>query len=313
MGTMLAQRALRGVLTLLVTIVVVFALVHAVPGNPAYILLGNDATPEQVAELEASWGLDRPIMEQFIKYTKNLITGDMGVSYQYAIGGTASTPVISIIKERMPRTFLLAFMTLIFSIIVAVPLGILSAYRPNSWYDNLIVTSNLFVTSFPGFFIAMVLIVIFGINLKWLPTGGYGSFISMILPTLCLSTRFIASMTRITRVEVGMVLNSDYIRTAKAKGLPHTKVLFGHALRNVAIPIVTLIGMRFSKLVIGSVYIEGIFRFNGIGQLLISSVNARDYNVIQALVPYTALMFIIINIVIDLLYGVIDPRVRHNK
>lgn len=308
---MIVKRVLRGILTLFITIVVVFALVRAVPGDPAQLLAGSDATEEQIQEMRVSWGLDKPITEQFWIYVKKLATGDMGVSYQFMVGGKATTPVSSLVFSRLPRTLLLAVCTLIFSMLCAIPLGVLCALKPGSLFDNLVTNLNLFITSFPGFYIAMVLILLFALRLNWLPTGGYGTIREMILPTLCLSTRFIASLTRVTRAEVGMILNSDYIRTAKSKGLRRSAVLFKHALRNAAIPIVTLIGMRFSKLVTGSVYIEALFRFNGMGQLLISSVNVRDYSTIQALIPYTALMFIACNIVVDLLYGAIDPRVRN--
>lgn len=313
MGNMLIKRILRGMLTLAITVVVVFVLVRSVPGDPAELMAGSDATEQQIEEIRLAWGLDKPILEQFGIYVSRLVQGDMGVSYQYMVGGKATTPVISLILARMPRTLLLAVCVTLFGSLVAIPLGIITALKPNSWLDNALTSFSLVLTSFPGFYIAMVFILLFALRLKWLPTGGYGSFKTMILPTLALSMHFIAAVSRVTRTEVGLVMKSDYVRTAKAKGLSYPLVLFKHCLRNAIIPIMTTIGMRFSKNVTGAVYIESLFRYYGLGELLISSVNARDYPTIQALIPYTALMFIVCNIIVDMLYAVVDPRIRSNK
>ncbi len=313
MGNMLIKRILRGILTLAITVVVVFVLVRSVPGDPAELMAGGEATEQQIEEIRLAWGLDKPILEQFGIYVNKLIHGDMGVSYQYMVGGKATTPVISLIAARMPRTLLLAVCVTVFGSLVAIPLGIITALKPNSWLDNGLTSFSLILTSFPGFYIAMVFILLFALKLKWLPTGGYGSLKTMILPTLALSMHFIAAVSRVTRTEVGLVMKSDYVRTAKAKGLSYPRVLFKHCLRNAIIPIMTTIGMRFSKNVTGAVYIESLFRYYGLGELLISSVNARDYPTIQALIPYTALMFIVCNIIVDMLYSVVDPRIRNNK
>ena len=313
MGNMLIKRILRGILTLAITVVVVFVLVRSVPGDPAELMAGGEATEQQIEEIRLAWGLDKPILEQFGIYVNKLIHGDMGVSYQYMVGGKATTPVISLIAARMPRTLLLAVCVTVFGSLVAIPLGIITALKPNSWLDNGLTSFSLILTSFPGFYIAMVFILLFALKLKWLPTGGYGSLKTMILPTLALSMHFIAAVSRVTRTEVGLVMKSDYVRTAKAKGLSYPRVLFKHCLRNAIIPIMTTIGMRFSKNVTGAVYIESLFRYYGLGELLISSVNARDYPTIQALIPYTALMFIVCNIIVDMLYSVVDPRIRINK
>lgn len=313
MGNMLIKRILRGILTLAITVVVVFVLVRSVPGDPAELMAGGEATEQQIEEIRLAWGLDKPILEQFGIYVNKLIHGDMGVSYQYMVGGKATTPVISLIAARMPRTLLLAVCVTVFGSLVAIPLGIITALKPNSWLDNGLTSFSLILTSFPGFYIAMVFILLFALKLKLLPTGGYGSLKTMILPTLALSMHFIAAVSRVTRTEVGLVMKSDYVRTAKAKGLSYPRVLFKHCLRNAIIPIMTTIGMRFSKNVTGAVYIESLFRYYGLGELLISSVNARDYPTIQALIPYTALMFIVCNIIVDMLYAVVDPRIRNNK
>ena len=310
MGVLIIKRVGRGILTLFITIVIVFTLIRSVPGDPAVIMAGADATDEQVEQLRELWGLEKSIPEQFAIYATGLAKGDMGYSYQYIVAGKPSTKVIDLIADRLPRTLLLSVLTVVFSVAVAIPLGVITALKPNSWLDNLTSSLSLAITSFPNFFIGMVLITLFALKLSWLPTGGSGSFKVLILPTVALSTRLIANLLRVTRTEVGQVMNSDYIMTAQSKGLSPKTVLFKHALRNALIPIVTLIGMKFGGLVTGAVYIETLFRYNGIGMLMIDAVNKRDFPTVQALVPYAALIFIVVNIVVDILYGFIDPRVR---
>lgn len=310
MGALIIKRIGRGILTLFITVVIVFTLIRAVPGDPAVIMAGADATDEQVEQLRELWGLDKSIPEQFAIYATGLAKGDMGYSYQYIVANKPSTKVMDLIVDRLPRTLLLSVLTVLFSVVVAIPLGVITALKPNSWLDNLTSAVSLAITSFPNFFIGMVLITVFALKLSWFPTGGSGGLKVLILPMVALSTRLIANILRVTRTEVGQVMNSDYIMTAQSKGLSARTVLFKHALRNALIPIVTLIGMKFGGLVTGAVYIETLFRYNGIGMLMIDAVNKRDFPTVQALVPYAALIFIVINIIIDILYGIIDPRVR---
>ncbi|MDR2981574.1 MAG: ABC transporter permease [Puniceicoccales bacterium] len=307
---LIVRRLFRGILTIVLTVIIVFTLIRSVPGDPAVIMAGSDATPEQIEQIRVSWGLNESKPKQFWIYVKGLLQGNMGYSFQYITTSVRSVKVIDLIMERLPRTLLLAAMTVVFSVLVAVPLGVITALKPGSAFDNFVTTVSLAITSFPNFFVGMVMITVFALKLGWLPTGGYGSFKAMILPTIALSLRFIASLQRVTRTEVGMVLNSDYIMTAQSKGLSHPVVLFRHALRNVLIPVITLIGMRMGGLITGAVYVETLFRYNGIGMLMINAVNARDFPTIQALVPYAACVFILINIVIDVLYSIADPRVR---
>ncbi len=310
MWTMILKRALRGALTLIIVTVIVFVLLRAVPGDAATMLAGSDATPEQIAELRELWGLDKSMFEQFFIYVSKLLTGDAGQSYQYTANGIPLYNAAELVWMRVPYTLLLGFAALLISLIVSIPLGVISALKPNSWLDNAVTSFNFGIQSFPVFFIGMLLILVFSLQLGWLPTGGTGSFKNLLLPALTLSAHTTAQLTRVTRTEVGRVMQSDYIRTSRAKGLSQYAVLFKHGLRNAMIPLVTVIGLRLGALLHGAVICETLFRWPGLGNLLITSLNARDYPVVQILVPYTAFLFIVMNIVVDVLYGFLDPRIR---
>ena len=307
---MILKRALRGLLTLIIVTVLVFVLLRVVPGDAANMLAGGDATPEQVAELRELWGLDKSIGEQFLIYVGKLLTGDAGQSYQFTSNGVPLYSASELVWMRVPNTLVLAFAALTISIVVSIPLGVLSALKPNSLLDNSVMAFNFGIQSFPVFFIGMLLILFFSLQLGWLPTGGTGSFSSIILPALTLSAHSTVQLTRVTRTEVGRIMNSDFIRTSRAKGLSPISVLFKHGLRNAMIPLVTVIGLRLGALLHGAVICETLFRWPGIGNLLITSLNARDYPVVQILVPYTAFIFIVMNIIVDILYGFLDPRIR---
>ena len=310
MWTMILKRALRGLLTLVIVTVIVFALLRAVPGDAATMLAGADATPEQIAELRVLWGLDKSMPEQFLIYVSKLLSGDAGQSFQYTANGVPLYDAAELVWMRVPYTLLLGFAALLISLIISIPLGVISALKPNSWLDNAVTAINFAAQSFPVFFIGMLLILIFSLELGWLPTGGTGSFKNLLLPALTLSAHTTTQLTRVTRTEVGRVMQSDYIRTSRAKGLSRYAVLFKHGLRNAMIPLVTVIGLRLGALLHGAVICETLFRWPGLGNLLITSLNARDFPVVQILVPYTAFLFIVMNIIVDVLYGFLDPRIR---
>ena len=311
MKNMIIIRLFRGLLSIFLATVLVFVLLRVIPGDAATMLAGPEATPEQVEYLRESWGLDKPVIYQFFVYVSKLITGDAGMSYAYRTGSLLLTPASTLVLTRIPNTLLLAVTALFITVVSAIIVGVYTAQHPGGFLDNFFSSSGYVLKSFPLFFIGMLLIEFFALKLGWLPTGGTGSFLNLILPAITLSAHEVVTLTRLTRTEVGRILRSDHIRTAKAKGLPDNLVMYKHALRNASIPLVTNIGLRLGKLINGAVIVETLFRWPGIGSLLITSLNGRDYPVIQVLVPYAACVFVIINLVIDLLYGILDPRITH--
>ena len=273
------------------------------------MLAGEGASEEDIAEIEKLWGLDKSYIEQFFDYVKSLLSGNAGMSFQYTNNGKPIYTVTELVFARMPNTILLAIASIIISVVFGAILGTLSALKPGSWFDTIITALGFVINSFPVFFIGIVLVSIFALSLHWLPSGGSGNFASLLLPAMTLSMHFCITMTRMTRAEILRVMSSGFIRAVRAKGISETMVLFVHALRNAAIPLVTLIGLRIGNLLGGSVVVEGLFRWPGIGQLLITSVQVRDYATVQFLVPYVAFVFVVMNLIVDILYGVLDPRV----
>ena len=310
MAKMILTRLLRGLITLAIVTVLVFILLRSVPGDMAAMLAGGDATEEQIEELREMWGLNKGLGEQFFIYIRNLLKGDTGWSYQYLENGKPLYTAMELVLMRLPYTFLLAIAALMIALIVAIPMGVFSAIKPGGIIDNIGMTMTFTVQSIPIFFIGMLLIMIFSLGMGLLPTGGSGSFANLILPALTLSAHTTTQLLRVTRTEVGRVMDSDFIRTSRAKGLSTRSVIFKHGLRNAMIPLVTVIGLRFGALLHGAVICETLFRWPGIGNLLITSLNNRDYAVVQILVPYTAFIFIVLNIIVDILYGILDPRIR---
>lgn len=310
MFSMILKRTLRGCLTLAIVTVIVFFLLRAVPGDTATMLAGADATEEQIEELRELWGLNKSTGEQFLIYVRNLLSGSAGKSYQFLSNGTPIYDASELVWKRVPYTLELACVALLIAAGVGVTLGVICALRPNSILDNIISTITFTIQAFPVFFIGMLLIIIFCFQIKLLPTGGTGELKNILLPAMTLSMHTMAQLFRVSRTEVIRVMSSDFIRTSKAKGLSVYSVIFRHGLRNAMIPLVTVIGLRLGSLLHGAVICETLFRWPGLGNLLITSLNARDYPVVQILVPYTAFIFIIMNIIVDVLYGFLDPRIR---
>lgn len=312
MGTMIAKRLLRGALTVLIVVVLIFVLLRVVPGDPAALLAGENATDEQIEAMREEWGLNKPLGEQFLVYVRSLLKGDAGMSYQYAVSGTPIWKVTDLVKIRLGNTIQLSVTAILISVFVSIPVGIYMALHDGSILDTLQNVLNFVVLSFPVFFSGIILMMLFSLKLKWFPSGGSDSWKSIILPAVTLSLHFNVTLMKMTKTEVGRNLTSDYIRMCRAKGLSSTAVLFIHGLRNAAIPLVTLIGLRFGAMLGGSVVVESLFNWPGIGNLLITAVKSRDYPTVQFLVPYVAVVFILINIVVDILYGILDPRI-HSK
>ncbi len=312
MKRMLVVRLLRGLLTIFIATLLAFFLLRVIPGDAATMLAGPEATPEEIADLKAAWGLDKPLTVQFLIYVKKLATGDAGMSYAYRVGDMLLTPASTLVLARIPNTLLLAVTALILTVIGAVPVGVYTAKHPGGLLDNLVSGTGFVLKSFPLFFIGILLMLVFALKLRWLPTGGTGSFANLIIPAVTLSAHEVVTLTRLTRTEIGRTMRSDYIRTCKAKGLKANVIMYKHALRNVSIPLVTNIGLRLGKLINGAVVVESLFRWPGIGSLMVSSLNGRDYPVLQVLIPYAACVFVIVNLLVDVLYAVLDPRVTQH-
>lgn len=300
----LARRLLLGVFVLWGVITVVFIVVRLVPADPAQLIAGETATPDQIAALRTQMGLDLPLIQQYLQYLGHAVTGNFGNSY------TQGVPVVDLIGQVLPNTALLAVLACAFAVIVSVPLGILAALRVNRFSDRAVTTLSLVTQSLPGFWVGVVLILVFSRELDWLPSAGLDSPASLILPTITLALPFIAILVRMTRSGLVEVMGEGYTVTARAKGLPERTVIFPHAIRNATIPIITVVGLEFGTLLGGAVITETVFAFPGIGRLLVTSIQVRDYAVVQACVLVIAVAFVLVNLIVDLLYGYLDPRVR---
>ena len=304
MAAYLARRLLFSVVILWGAVTIVFVVLRLVPADPALLILGSDATQEEVETLRASMGLDRSIVVQYWYFLADLARGDFGDSYRLQTGS------MGLVLERLPATVQLDVAALAIAVAVGIPMGLLAALRVNRLTDRALSMGSLFLQSLPGFWVGIVLILVFARTLQWLPSGGRGSLSHLVLPAVTLGLPFVAILTRMTRSGLLEVINEGYIQTARAKGLPERVVIFPHAMRNALIPIVTIVGLQFGQLLGGAVIIETVFAWPGVGRLLIDSIGQRDYNVVQAAVVVIATFFVVINLLVDLLYGYLDPRVR---
>ncbi|TQR21433.1 ABC transporter permease [Psychrobacillus vulpis] len=306
------KRLLSLIPVLLVVAVVVFLLMHITPGDPAAVILGPEASPEEVAELREELGLNKPPIEQFISWFGNVLQGDFGTSI------FMKQPVSQAFFEHLGPTLSLAIMAQVLAIVVAIPLGVLAAKFRGSILDQTFMGISLLGISVPSFLLGLFLILLIGVELKWLPVAGYKPIDAglvnhikyLILPAIALGSMQAALIARMTRSSMLDVLNANYIKTARSKGVKETIIVIKHTLRNAFIPILTIIGQTFGTLVAGAAVVETVFNIPGIGQLIINSVERRDFAVIQGSVMLIAVSYVLINLVIDLLYGVIDPRVR---
>ncbi|MEP7206203.1 MAG: glutathione ABC transporter permease GsiC [Casimicrobiaceae bacterium] len=291
--------------TLLIVAVLVFMFLHLLPGDPARLAAGPDATPETVALVRSDLGLDRPLFEQFTRFVSGVLRGDFGRSLR------TKRLVSTEIADRFMPTFWLTVASMTWSVVFGLVIGIVSAVWRNRWPDRLGMTLAVSGISFPAFALGMVLMEVFSVKLGWLPTVGADSLRHYILPSLTLGAAVAAIMARFTRSSFVDILGDDYIRTARAKGLGETVVVIKHGLRNALIPVVTMMGLQFGFLLGGSIVVEVVFNWPGLGRLLVDAVDARDYPVIQALVLLFSLEFILINLIVDVLYGLINPAIRY--
>ena len=300
----LLKRLVGLVPTLLIVAVFVFGFVHLLPGDPARLAAGVDATPETVELVRRDLGLDQPLHLQFVRFFTHALQGDFGHSIR------TKRPVADEIGERFAPTFWLTVAAMAWSVLLGLVLGIASAVWRNRWPDRAGMSLAISGISFPPFALGMLLMQVFSVQLGWLPTVGADSWKHYILPSLTLGAGVAAVMARFTRSSFIDILKEDYVRTARAKGLDEARVVFKHGLRNALIPVVTMMGLQFGFLLGGSIVVEVVFNWPGMGRLLIDAVEMRDYPVMQALVLLFSLEFILINLVVDVLYAVINPTIR---
>lgn len=333
MTTYLLRRLFGTLPVLLLITLLVFVLLHAAPGDPTTMLLGQDTTAADLAEAKRRWGLDQPVYVQYLKFVVSAATGDLGQSFRF------STPVREVIAQRLPATIELAIFSILIAVSLAIPLGVWAAARPNSWIDNLGTSFGLFGISMPNFWLGIMLILLLSGIFHILPSAGrstYGvagpsqtgfyfldsllqgnwtavkdAFTHVLMPGLALGTNMIGILMRVTRSSVLEVLNEDYIVTARAKGLSSQDILWRHAVSNALIPIVTIVGLELGTLLSGSIIVETVFAWPGVGSLLITGVTARDYPLVTGLVLMYTVAFVTINLIIDAFYALIDPRIRY--
>ena len=333
MGTYLLRRLVGTIPVMVLISLLVFLLIQAAPGDPTLMLLGEDSTAEDIAEARERWGLDQPVYVQYIKFFMSAAQGNLGRSFKY------DEPVLDVIINRIPATLELAAASLIIAVIFAIPLGVWAAAKPNSWVDNTGTTFGLFGISMPSFWFGIMLILLFAGILNILPSAGrdtYGiagpritgfyildSVIEgnwagvrdgaehVFLPALALGSNMLGILMRVTRSSVLEVMHEDYVVTARAKGLEERKVLWRHVVRNALIPVITVVGLELGTLLSGSIIVETVFSWPGSGSLLIIALNARDHPLVTGLVLVYTTAFVAINFLIDVLYAVIDPRIRY--
>jgi glutathione transport system permease protein len=301
----IAKRLLGVLPTLLIVALFVFLFVHLLPGDPARLAAGVDATPETVELVRKDLGLDKPLPQQFVRFLNGVVHWDFGTSLR------TKRPVAEEIGDRFMPTFWLTVWSMVWSVIIGMAIGIVSAVFRNRAPDRIGMTLAVSGISFPAFALGMVLMQIFSVQLGWLPTVGADTWRHYILPSLTLGAAVAAIMARFTRSSFVDILGEDYIRTARAKGLDETHVVIKHGMRNALIPVVTMMGLQFGFLLGGSIVVEKVFNWPGLGRLLVDAVDMRDYKVIQALVLLFSLEFILINLIVDVLYGIINPTIRY--
>ncbi len=283
---------------------IVFTIMNLTPGDPVEMMLGDGYTEEAYNQLNHELGLDQPFLVRYVKYIAGAVTGDFGVSYRSRL------PVAAEIGARLPSTVLLAFASIIFAVAVAIPLGTISAVKQYSAVDNISMFTALIGVSMPNFWLGIMLILVFAAYLGWLPSAGFTGFSSLILPAITLGANSLAIITRMDRSAMLETIRQDYIRTARAKGVKESVVVVKHALRNALIPVVTAIGLQFGFAIGGTVLVEVVFSWPGIGRLLVECIKIRDTPVVMAIVLILAVLFSVINLFIDILYAFLDPRIK---
>lgn len=302
----IAKRLLQMIPTLIGVSILCFIIIHSVPGDPANLIAGVDATAEEIQIVKERLGLDRPLYEQYGSYVMGLLQGDMGKSLR------SDRPVAEELLSRFPSTIMLTMLSVVVMVLVGLFAGIMSAIRPNSIRDNATMMVSLFGISMPVFWSGIMLILVFSYYLQWLPSGGSTQLKHYILPAIALGLSSSAVLARLTRSSILEVIHQDFIRTARAKGVREKLIIYKHTLKNALIPIITIVGLEFGHLLGGAVLTETVFSMNGIGRYIIQSIQFRDYPAIQGSILFVAAIFVIVNLVVDLCYGAVDPRIRYD-
>ncbi|TVX77605.1 ABC transporter permease [Peribacillus simplex] len=305
MSKYILNRTLSMVVTLIGVSFLVFLMMHLIPGDPVTYILGDFASEESIAEMKNTLGLDQPLFIQYIDYIKNVLQGDLGTSY------VTGLTVVEEITARFPITVQLALYSLIIGSVFGILMGILAAVKQNTIFDQLAMVISLIGISAPGFWIALFLIWIFSYQFSLFPISGYQGFYSLILPSITLGLGSAGNIARMTRSSMLEVIKQDFMRTAQAKGLAMIPMIFQHALQNAMIPVITLIGLQFGFLLAGAVVIENVFALPGLGSFSIEAITKRDLPTVQGLVLFMAFLFIITNLIVDLVYSLVDPRIKY--
>ena len=305
MATYIRRRLLQSVIVVFGVSVLVFFLLRLAPGDPVLMLLAESAGPEQIAEARAKWGLDKPIYVQYGVFLSRAVRGDLGNSLFF------QQPALEVLMERMPATLQLSAVALFFSLSIAIPVGLLSALKRDTIWDYLGTNLAMLGQALPPYWLGIMLILIFSVALGWFPTSGRGTWKHLVLPAVTLGSVLMALITRLVRSGMLDVLSEDYVRTARAKGLPERTVIIRHALRNILIPLVTVIGLQLGALFGGAVITESIFAWPGVGRLALQAISARDYPLVQASVLVISVVYVFLNLAVDLIYVYLDPRIRY--
>lgn len=292
--------------TLLGVLVVTFLLLYVAPGDPVQAMVGERADPETLARLRAELRLDDPLHQQFGHYVQGVLSGDLGTSY------ITRRPILGDLLERFPATLRLAGAAMLFAAITGISIGIYGAWRPGSWADRVATFGAYLGVSFPVYWVGLILILIFAVNLRWLPASGSSGFVFLILPAITLGMRSVAFLARMTRATMQEVLQSDFVRTARAKGLNESRVVLSHAFRNALLPVVTVLGLDFGSYLTGSILTETIFSWPGVGRYVLTAIDKRDLPAVQGSILFLSLVFVMVNLITDLVYARVDPRVAYD-
>ncbi len=301
----IVRRLLLTIPVLLGVATLVFALLHLVPGDPAQVMLGESAAASDVDELRTRLGLDRPLPAQYLQFIRGVVQGDFGTSFRYG------TPVFQEIAQRLPNTLQLALAAMSVAIVIAIPLGVLGALYRGQAIDQAAMTVSLVGISMPNFWLGPLLAIVFAVGLGWLPVSGIGDWRHLVLPAVTLGAALAAILARMTRASLIEELRELYVLAARARGLSQTRAVLRHALRNSLIPVVTILGLQFGAVLTGTIITETIFAWPGVGRLLIQAINFRDYPLIQGCILFIASTYVMVNLLVDLAYGWLDPRIRY--
>jgi peptide/nickel transport system permease protein len=305
MGAYIRRRLLQSIGVIWGVSVLVFFLLRLAPGDPVSLLLSETASPEQMEEVREKWGLNEPIPVQYMVFLSRALQGDLGESLFF------KQPAMEVLLERMPATLQLSAVALLFSLSVAIPVGMMSALKRDTIWDYLGTGLAMIGQAIPPYWLGIMLILIFSVGLGWFPTSGRGTIWHLVLPAITLGSVLMALVTRLVRSGMLDVLGEDYIRTARAKGLQERRVIVRHALRNILIPLVTVVGLQLGALFGGAVITESIFAWPGVGRLALQAINARDYPLVQASVLFISVVYVFLNLAVDILYVYLDPRIRY--